>query len=151
MPPRPMHPILNKPLEHSTLEKIWILFGRALLLRCPACGQFGMFAGVYKLKETCPGCGLRLQRDESGYELGGMAINLVVAEGLWVIGFVSILYLTWPNPPWDALQWGSAIVMVALPLLLLRHSRMLALALDLLIRPPERKELVRPQTPRPGQ
>ena len=33
MPSRPMHPILNKPLEHSTLEKIWILFGRALTLR----------------------------------------------------------------------------------------------------------------------
>ena len=148
MPSRPMHPILNKPLEHSTLEKIWILFSRALLLCCPACGQFGLFAGVYALKTTCPGCGLRLQRDENGYELGGMAINLIVAEGLWVVTFVSILFATWPNPPWQLLQWGSALMMLLMPLLFLRHARMLALALDLLVRPPERKELVRTQGPR---
>jgi uncharacterized protein (DUF983 family) len=138
MPSRPMHPVLKKPLEHSTLEKMWILFGRALLLRCPACGQSGLFRGIYGLKKTCPGCGLLLQRDESGYELGGMAINLVVAEGVWVISFVSILYLTWPNPPWQLLQWGSAVLMLLLPLLFLRHARVLSLALDLLIRPPER-------------
>ena len=148
MPSRPMHPILNKPLEHSTLEKIWILFGRAMVLCCPACGQLGLFAGVYALKKTCPGCGLRLQRDENGYELGGMAINLIVAEGLWVITFVSILFATWPNPPWVLLQWGSALMMLLMPLLFLRHARMLALALDLLVRPPERKELVRTQGPR---
>jgi uncharacterized protein (DUF983 family) len=148
MSPRPMHPILNKPLEHSTLEKIWILFGRALTLRCPACGQFGLFAGVYALKKTCPGCGLLLQRDENGYELGGMAINLIVAEGLWVVTFVSILFATWPTPPWQLLQWGSALMMLLMPLLFLRHARVLALALDLLFRPPERKELVRTQGPR---
>src|SRR3954464_326920 len=76
--PRPMHPVLNKPLKHSTLEKIGILFGRALLLRCPACGQSGLFAGMYKLKETCPGCGLLLQREGDGYELGSMVVNLMV-------------------------------------------------------------------------
>ena len=150
MSPRPMHPILNKPLEHSTLEKIWILFGRALLLSCPACGQFGLFVGVYSLKKTCPGCGLLLQRDEQGYELGGMAINLIVAEGLWVITFVSILFATWPSPPWVLLQWGSAAMMLLLPLLFLRHARVLALALDLLVRPPERKELLRTQGSRLG-
>lgn len=112
-------------------------------MRCPACGQFGLFAGLYKLKRTCPGCGLLLQRDESGYELGGMVINLGVAEGAWAVSFLSVLYLTWPNPPWQLLQWGSAVLMTLLPLLFLRHARILALALDLLIRPPERRELVR--------
>jgi len=138
-----MHPILKKPLEHSTLEKIMILFSRALLLRCPACAQFGLFRGVYALKKSCSGCGLLLQRDENGYEIGGMAINLIVAEGTWVILFVSMLFATWPNPPWQLLQWGSVVLMVALPLLFLRHARVLALALDLLIRPPSRQEMVR--------
>jgi len=41
--------------------------------------------------------------------------------------------------------------MVALPLLFLRHARVLALALDLLLRPAERRELVRPARSRPGQ
>ena len=141
--PRPRHPVLNKPLEHSTLEKIGILFGRAMMLRCPACGQSGLFAGVYTLKQTCPGCGLLLQREGDGYELGSMVVNLLVAELMWAVTFAAILYWTWPNPPWTLLQWGSAVLMVALPLLFLRHARVLALALDLLLRPPERRELVR--------
>jgi uncharacterized protein (DUF983 family) len=148
--PRPVHPILRKPLEHSTLEKISILFGRALLLHCPACGQTSLFDGVYKLKKTCPGCGLLLQREGHGYELGSMVVNLIVAELVWIVSFVGILLWTWPNPPWVLLQWGSAVLMVALPLLFLRHARVLSLALDLLLRPPERRELRRPPRSRPG-
>ena len=147
--PRPRHPVLNKPLQHSTLEKIAILFGRALLLRCPACGQTGLFGTVYTLKETCPGCGLLLQREGDGYELGSVIVNLLVAELAWAVTFAATLYATWPNPPWTLLQWGSAAMMVALPLLFLRHARVLSLALDLLLRPPERRELVRRQNPRP--
>jgi uncharacterized protein (DUF983 family) len=139
-----MHPIFNKPLEHSTREKIAILFGRGLLLRCPACGQSGLFNGLFELKQTCPGCGLLLKREGNGYELGSMAMNLIVAELVWVVAFVGILLWTWPDPPWVLLQWGSAVLMVALPLLFLRHARVLSLALDLLMRPPERRELVRP-------
>ena len=141
--PRSMHPVLNKPLRHSTQEKIGILFGRGLLLRCPACGQSGLFDGVYALKKTCPGCGLLLQREGDGYELGSMVVNLIVAELIWAVTFAAILFWTWPNPPWMLLQWGSAVLMVALPLLFLRHARVLSLALDLLLRPPERRELVR--------
>ena len=141
--PRSMHPVLNKPLKHSTLEKFGILFGRGILLRCPACGQSDLFAKLYTLKQTCPGCGLLLQREGDGYELGSMVVNLIVAELVWAVTFAAILYWTWPNPPWTLLQWGSAVLMVALPLLFLRHARVLSLALDLLLRPPERRELVR--------
>ena len=148
--PRPMHPMLNKPLEHSTQEKIGILFGRGLLLHCPACGQSGLFEGVFALKRTCPGCGLLLQREGQGYELGSMVVNLIVAEIVWAVTFASILIWTWPNPPWTLLQWGSAVLMVALPLAFLRHARVLSLALDLLLRPPERRELVRRPSPRIG-
>jgi uncharacterized protein (DUF983 family) len=148
---RPMHPVLHKPLRHSTLEKIAILFGRALLLRCPACNQSGLFASVYTLKRTCPGCGLLLQREGDGYELGSVVVNLLVAELVWAITFAGILYATWPNPPWTLLQWGSAVLMVALPLAFLRHARVLSLALDLLLRPPERRELIRQPPSSPGR
>jgi len=148
--PRPRHPVLDKPLQHSTVEKIGILFGRAMLLRCPACGQPGLFARLYTLKQTCPGCGLLLQREGDGYELGSVVVNLLVAELVWAITFAAVLYWTWPNPPWTLLQWGSAVLMVALPLLFLRHARVLSLALDLLLRPPERRELLRRPRPRLG-
>jgi uncharacterized protein (DUF983 family) len=142
-----MHPLFNKPLEHSTREKVRILFGRGLLLHCPACGQAGLFDGAFALKQTCPGCGLLLKREGNGYELGSMVINLIVAELIWAISFVAILLWTWPNPPWTWLQWGSAVLMVALPLAFLRHARVLSLSLDLLLRPPERRDLVRTPIP----
>ena len=147
---RPVHPEIGKPLKHSTWGKIRILFSRAMLLRCPACAQSGLFAGVYELKRTCPGCGLLLQREGDGYELGGMVVNIFVGEFLWAALFATILITTWPNPPWTLLQWGSAVLMVALPLPFLRHARVLSLALDLLLRPPERRELVRRPSPRIG-
>jgi uncharacterized protein (DUF983 family) len=146
-----MHPILHKPLEHSTREKIAILFGRGLLLRCPACGQSGLFDSYFELKHTCPGCGLLLKREGNGYELGAMIVNLVVAELIWAVSFVAILLWTWPSPPWTLLQWGSAVLMVALPLAFLRHAQILSLALDLLLRPPERHELMRTPARHPEQ
>jgi uncharacterized protein (DUF983 family) len=149
--PRRVDPTTGKPLEHSALEKIVILFGRALLLRCPACSQSGLFGGLFTLKRTCPGCGLLLQREGDGYELGSMVINIFVAEGVWVLLFVAALLLTWPTPPWRLLQWGSAVLMLALPILFLRHARVTSLALDMLFRPIERRELVRPPRPGPGR
>jgi uncharacterized protein (DUF983 family) len=145
---RARHPVLNKPLEHSTWEKIRILFGRGLLLHCPACNQSGLFDGVFELKHTCPGCGLLLKREGDGYELGGMVVNLFVAEAVWAITFAALLYWTWPNPPWTMLQYGSVVLMVALPLAFLRHARILSLSLDLLLRPPERRDLVHTPIPR---
>jgi hypothetical protein len=38
--------------------------------------------------------------------------------------------------------------MVALPLLFLRHARVLSLALDLLLRPPDRRDLTHTPIPR---
>jgi len=145
---RLVHPEIEKPLKHSTWEKIRILFSRAVLLRCPACAQSGLFASIYELKQTCPGCGLLLQREGDGYELGGMVVNIFVGEFLWAALFATILILTWPNPPWTLLQWGSPVFMIALPLLFLRHARVLSLALDMLFRSIERGELRRPPSPR---
>ena len=138
-----------KPRTHSGLAKALILFSRAALLRCPACNSGGLFQSWFKLKDRCPGCGLVFGRDH-GYELGSMALNLIFAEGIWVVSFVAILVMTWPNPPWTFLQWGSVVLMVGLPLLLFPFTRTLALALDVLIRPIERSELRRPPNePRP--
>ena len=64
---------------------------------------------------------------------------------------LAILLLTWPNPPWTLLQWGSAVFMVVLPLAFLRHARILSLSLDLLLRPPERSDLVRRRGSRLGR
>jgi len=63
--PRPMHPTLNKPLAHTTREKIAILFGRGLLLHCPACGQsYLQYKPILaKYEATAPGMVKIVMRD----------------------------------------------------------------------------------------
>jgi len=111
---------------------------RALLLRCPVCGSGGLFVHWFKIKDRCPTCGYVFARGESGYQLGSMAIDLIVPLVVWFFGFFGILIFTWPNPPWTLLQWGSAAFMVGFPLLLYPVSHTLAIALDVLVRPPGR-------------
>ncbi len=66
-----------------------------------------------------------------------MALNLIVAEGLCLLGLALTLVLTWPVPPWDRLQSGSVVGMVVAPLLFHPYSKTLWLAFDLFFRPVE--------------
>jgi len=79
-------------------------------------------------------------RNESGYQLGSMALDMVIPMLLWLVGLAATLILTWPTPPWQLIQWGSIAIMVGLPLLLYPMSHTLAIALDVLVRPSESAE-----------
>jgi uncharacterized protein (DUF983 family) len=109
--------------------------GRALLLRCPHCGA-GKVTRRWLLRPSCPSCGLRLDRGEADYWLGAMLFNLIAAETLFATGLVTMLVLTWPDPPWAALQYGSVSAMIVAPLILFPFSKLLWLAFDLVFRPP---------------
>src|SRR5437879_1468200 len=61
------------------LVRMWILFVRGLLLRCPHCGKGKLFRRGFSMYEKCPVCGWRYEREE-GYWTGAMAVNLVVSE-----------------------------------------------------------------------
>ena len=116
----------------ATLISAW----RALRLRCPRCGAGKVTVRWLGLRPACANCGLRLDRGESDYWLGAMLFNLIAAETLFAVGLVTVLVLTWPNPPWDALQWGSIAAMILAPLILFPFSKLLWLAFDLVFRPP---------------
>ena len=127
---------LDRPLSESKLRRAATLFPRALLLHCPVCGGNGIFQHWFKLKDECPTCGFVYARGEHGYQIGSMALDLVVPLVIWFFAFFGILIGTWPNPPWDLLQWGSVAFMLGFPLLFYPMSHTLAIALDLLVRPP---------------
>ena len=126
--------------KQSGLKHSLILFGRAVLVRCPNCGSGNLFEHWFKIKERCPRCGYVFGRNESGYQIGSMALDMVIPMLLWLAGLATTLILTWPNPPWMLIQWGSIAIMVGLPLLLYPMSHTLAIALDLLVRPPEHRQ-----------
>ena len=111
------------------------LIARALLLRCPGCGQGRLFRFWLIMSERCAVCGLRFDRGEEGYFLGAVTFNLIAAELSFVVGLVTVMVLTWPNPPWDAIFWGGIALMILLPIVFFPFSKTLWLAFDLIFRP----------------
>jgi len=116
------------------------LFLRALRLRCPSCGGRPIFRKWTEMVESCPSCGLALNRKESGYSLGGFWLNLLFAELVTITLFVVTLLRTWPDPPWTLLQYGLPALALLTPILFYPFSKTLFLALDLAVRPASREE-----------
>ena len=93
-------------------------------------------ASWFKLKKRCPRCGLQLERGEHDHFLGAMMFNIVVAEAVFVIGFVAIVLASWPTPPWAVLEYGGVIAMIVAPIAFYPLSRAVWLAFDIMLRPP---------------
>ncbi len=120
------------------------MFARALWRRCPNCGAGPVTERWFGLLPSCPGCGLRLDRGEHDYFLGAIVFNMAFAEGLFAVGLLAVLLVTWPNPPWTAIYVGGIAAMIAAPIVLYPYSKLCWLAFDLLFRP------LRPEDLTPG-
>lgn len=117
------------------------MFGRALGLRCPNCGGEPIFRSWFRMRPYCPACGIPLERGESGYQVGSYMFNIIASELIFAIVFIVVLIATWPDPPWNLLQYGGIALMVLAPFLLYPFSKTLFLAFDLLFRPATPEEL----------
>jgi uncharacterized protein (DUF983 family) len=117
------------------------LFGRALRLRCPNCGQGKIFSSWFRMRSHCPVCGLKLERGEEGYQVGSYMFNLIASELVFAVLFVGIVMLTWPSPPWTLLEYGGIALMVIAPFVFFPFSKTLFLAFDLVFRPAAHHEL----------
>lgn len=133
-PDRSQHPVYLVPM-FPFLRRTLHLLARAFVLRCPECGSRGLFASWFRMKDACPGCGLRLNRGERGYQVGSYMLNIIAAELIFIAIFLGIIFATWPSPPWDLLQYGGALLMVLAPALLYPFTKTVFLAMDLAVRP----------------
>ncbi len=100
---------------------------RGLMHRCPNCGGRELFepGKLFALRRECPGCGLKVERDEGGF-LAAMSLNY----GVTLVGFLSPVALLWH---FEVLSGTAAAVLagggaVGVPLLLYRSSRCWGLA-----------------------
>jgi uncharacterized protein (DUF983 family) len=118
------------------------MFSRALRRRCPACGGGHMFDSWIKIVDRCPTCGLRTARGEDGYTLGALWFNLLLAEAFSTAVFVATVAATWPDPPWDLLQYIGPLEALITPLLFWPFARTLFLAFDLCFRPAADRDFV---------
>ena len=117
------------------------MLSRALTLRCPHCGAKGILQSWFRLKDRCPRCGLHLDREESDYFLGAYMIMLLLMEGLFAFGFLVVLLITWPDPPWAAIQWVGAAILLAGILIAYPFAKTLWIAFDIMFRPVGSAEL----------
>ena len=131
----PLHPDISRQSPGK-------LLGRALLLRCPNCGHGGLFTGFFQIRERCPHCGILLERGESDYFLGAYTLNLIAVEILLALGFVVVMVVTWPHPPWDALEYGGIILSILGAVFCYPFAKTTWLAVDLMFRPPHREDFI---------
>ena len=118
------------------------MLGRGLVKRCPLCGSGGLFTGWFTMRERCPRCGHRFEREE-GWFFGAYVVNLGVAEGLLlVLGVIPLIAFLASNP--DASLWpflvGGFAAAVGGPLLFYPFSRTTWAAIDLIMRPVDQPE-----------
>lgn len=104
--------------------------GRAIARRCPRCGASGIFSGWWTLRDACPNCDLRYEREE-GYWLGAIAINTGLTIAAFAVVFVGMIVATWPSPPWGAVGAATIAVTAILPIVLYPISKTVWVAVDL--------------------
>ena len=113
-----------------------------LTKRCAVCGSGRLYDGWFRMKERCPRCRYRFEREE-GFFLGAYVVNLAVAEGLMAIVCIApLIYLSAARPdvsPWPVIV-GGVIPAVVAPFVFYPFSRTIWVALELMLRPAESRE-----------
>lgn len=131
----------ERPFATGSSRRLFVMLGRALALRCPNCGSRGLLANWLRMKERCPACGLRVEREGSDYMAGSLLFNIVLAEMIFAAMFVAYLLITWPRPNWNMLEIVAPVGMAIAPFVLFPFSKLVWLAADLALRPADAREL----------
>jgi uncharacterized protein (DUF983 family) len=123
-------------LPSDDRERFLTALQRAFTRRCPYCGGKGIFSSYLALRECCPRCGVRFER-EDGYFLGAYAFNLVFSE---ILGLGLAIYLIFFTVLRDAgLIWQEVIAIslaVIFPIIFFPYSRGVWMAVDVAFHPP---------------
>ncbi len=117
------------------------MFRRAAVLTCPRCGKRKTFIKHWLGRhERCRSCGIAWHR-EHGFELGPIALNVVLTFGSLAVLMVTAFIVTAPD--YDVLMLTTLVVGAAIVLPLIYHpfTYTLWLAFDLAAHQPDAREL----------
>jgi len=120
-------------------------------LRCPHCELGKMFKGLFQIEETCPYCGVRFERS-SGDGIGGVYINVAIAELTSVGGFFLMDALFHPSLVFQLVFWGAYILLFTV--FFFRHGKGLWVGVNYLLGgvyadPDYMREYIAPRQPVP--
>ena len=114
------------------IRKVKTVLMRGLKLKCPDCGQAGIYESLLQVRHHCTHCGLIFQR-EQGYFTGALYVNIAVAEGSVLLAFLICMLIGVTNT--DRMFAILIAVSAIAPLLFFLHSRSFWLCFDYLIDP----------------
>jgi uncharacterized protein (DUF983 family) len=112
---------------------------RGLSRRCPVCGETRIRQGYFRLKESCPRCGLRFTRLDGQWS-GDIGINTIVTFSLLYVVLLGGTLLMWGDLKVGLLAGAAAGVVLVFPVLFVPVAKTLWLAIDLIMRPPQPDE-----------
>jgi uncharacterized protein (DUF983 family) len=120
---------------------------RGIARHCPRCGGRGVCQSWFKLRDRCPGCGMRFERGEDDFWLGGYVINFASGEaGIMVLLALLIGLLANGQHINAALFVGvGAVIAVLGPVATFPASRTTWSAIDLIMRPLSEEEVTSAQ------
>lgn len=133
----PSEPARQRDLPPSGWPRFRRLLTRALTRSCPQCGSKGIFKNYLELRERCPACQYRFDREE-GYFLGGYALN-VVAVGLIPL-ILLVLFLIYTDYSWVTLELIFIPMTLLLPIIFFPYTRTFWMVIDLMLDPTEHTE-----------
>jgi uncharacterized protein (DUF983 family) len=103
------------------------MIGRAVRLRCPACGRAPVFRGMFAMCDACSACGRRFNR-APGYLLGSIYFNYGMTAALVVIAYFALYFTeTLRGTPLLAVLTAFSVIF---PLWFFRYARALWIAFD---------------------
>ena len=119
------------PLSRRSLARVLLGMIRQ---RCPRCLIGPVFRGAITMNETCPTCGLILQREE-GYFLGAMYVSYALSVPILTVLIVALWYGVVPDWP---LHWVLLLALAAFApfmLTIFRYARILFIHFDRFVDP----------------
>jgi len=118
------------------------MVGRACLRRCPWCGGKGAwFNGWFAKQDHCKTCGLRWDRNQPGFELGGLTIAALLTGGALVVVLIVGFVTTYPDIAVVPLLIIGGAVAIIVPIVTYPFTQTLWSAIDIAVHPPEPREL----------
>jgi uncharacterized protein (DUF983 family) len=111
-----------------------LLLLRGLLRRCPNCGGGKLFRRFWTMKERCPTCGMRFEREE-GFFLGAYVVNFGLVLILLALFTILGVIVTLPDPPVLALTVIGMVGSTLLAVGFYPNSRTFWSAIDLMMTP----------------
>ncbi|MGH9750264.1 MAG: DUF983 domain-containing protein [Candidatus Polarisedimenticolia bacterium] len=104
--------------------------------RCPSCLEGRVFRGLFAMRDVCPECAWRFER-EPGYFVGAMYVSYGLALPI-LAGLVLLVHAF--RPAWSEYAAMGAALPVFLPLvpILFRASRLIWMHLDVAVDPGRR-------------